>query len=68
VGGFGGVLFRAGIFAELYPRLEKTVLKRGEFGDATLPEILGNELLAGDHSSSFDPPGSAILDRCAGSL
>jgi uncharacterized membrane protein YedE/YeeE len=41
VGGFGGGLLGAGIFAELYPRLEKKVLKRVEFGDVTLPEILG---------------------------
>jgi hypothetical protein len=41
VGGFCGVLLGAGIFAELYPRLEEKVLKRGEFGDATFPEMLG---------------------------
>lgn len=41
VGGVCGILFGAGLFAELYPRLEEKVLKRGEFGDATFPEILG---------------------------
>jgi hypothetical protein len=41
VGGVGGGLLGAGIFAELYPRLEEKVLRRGEFGDATFPEILG---------------------------
>lgn len=41
VGGVCGILFGAGLFAELYPRLKKTVLNRGEFGDATFPEILG---------------------------
>jgi len=41
VGGVGGGLLGAGIFAELYPRLEEKVLKRGDFGDSTFPEILG---------------------------
>ncbi|MFZ7133115.1 MAG: hypothetical protein ACOWWR_12215, partial [Eubacteriales bacterium] len=41
VGGFCGVLLGAGLFAELYPRLEEKVLRRGEFGDKTIPEILG---------------------------
>jgi len=41
LGGVGGILFGAGLFAEIYPRLEEKVLKRGEFGDATFPEILG---------------------------
>ncbi|HPJ30127.1 MAG TPA: YeeE/YedE thiosulfate transporter family protein [Methanothrix sp.] len=41
LGGFCGVLLGAGIFAELYPRLEEKVLRRGEFGDKTIPEILG---------------------------
>ncbi len=39
--GFGGGLLGAGLFAEIYPRLEETMLRRGEFGDATFPEILG---------------------------
>lgn len=41
VGGFCGVLLGAGIFAAIYPRLEEKVLRRGEFGNATIPEILG---------------------------
>ena len=41
VGGFCGVLLGAGLFAGIYPRLEEKVLRRGEFGDVTLPEILG---------------------------
>ena len=40
-GGFCGVLLGAGIFAAIYPRLEEKVLKRGDFGDKTIPEILG---------------------------
>ena len=41
LGGFCGVLLGAGIFAAIYPRLEEKVLRRGEFGDKTIPEILG---------------------------
>ena len=41
LGGFCGVLLGAGIFAVIYPRLEETMLKKGEFGDKTIPEILG---------------------------
>lgn len=41
LGGAVGILFGAAVFAELYPRLEETVLARGDFGDATIPEILG---------------------------
>jgi hypothetical protein len=41
VGGIGGGLLGSGIFAELYPRLEEKVLRKGDFGDATFPEILG---------------------------
>lgn len=40
-GGVGGILLGAAIFAKLYPRLEETFLSRGDFGDATFPEILG---------------------------
>jgi hypothetical protein len=41
LGGVGGILFGVGIFAGAYPRLQEMVLKRGEFGDVTFPEILG---------------------------
>ena len=41
LGGFCGVLLGAGVFAWAYPRLEEKVLRRGEFGDKTIPEILG---------------------------
>lgn len=40
-GGVLGLLAGAGIFAEFYPRLEKGVLKRGDFGEVTIPEVLG---------------------------
>lgn len=41
LGGVGGILLGAGIFAWRYPSLEERVLRRGEFGDKTIPEILG---------------------------
>jgi hypothetical protein len=41
LGGVVGILFGAGIFAWGYPRLEEKVLRRGDFGDVTIPEILG---------------------------
>lgn len=41
VGGIAGTLLGAGVFAELYPKLEGGILNRGYYGDATLPEILG---------------------------
>ncbi len=39
-GGIVGILIGAGIFAELYPKLERTILKRGHFGELTFPRIL----------------------------
>jgi uncharacterized membrane protein YedE/YeeE len=39
-GGILGMLAGAGIFAAWYPRLEKSVLNKGSFGERTLPEIL----------------------------
>jgi len=41
LGGVSGILLGAGIFAWRYPSLEERVLRRGEFGDKTIPEILG---------------------------
>lgn len=41
VWGIGGMLFGAAIYAEAYPLLKETVLKWGDFGKITLPEILG---------------------------
>lgn len=40
VGGTAGIILGAGIFAALYPRLQKPVLNRGDFGTVTLPELL----------------------------
>lgn len=39
--GICGMLFGGAIYAEAYPFLKETVLKWGDFGKVTLPEILG---------------------------
>jgi uncharacterized protein len=39
-GGVVGILVGAGIYAALYPRLEATVLQKGEFPNKTIPELL----------------------------
>lgn len=39
--GILGMLAGAGIFAEMYPFLKATVLKWGDFGKITIPQILG---------------------------
>lgn len=41
VAGLSGIIIGAGLFAAAYPRLAKTVLNRGEFGEGTIPEALG---------------------------
>jgi hypothetical protein len=41
VGGVVGIIVGAGIFAAIYPRLQSGVLRWGEFGDLTLPRLLG---------------------------
>jgi hypothetical protein len=40
VGGVAGILLGAGIFASLYPRLQKSTLIKGDFGELTLPQLL----------------------------
>ncbi len=40
VGGILGILLGAGLFAELYPKLRGGVLRLGEFGNITLPDVL----------------------------
>ena len=40
LGGIPGVLLGASLFAALYPRLEKIVLKKGDIGTVTVPELL----------------------------
>jgi len=39
VGGFPGILIGSGLFAALYPRLNQGILKKGDFGDLTLPQL-----------------------------
>ncbi len=39
--GILGMLAGAGIFAEMYPFLKATILKWGDFGKITIPQILG---------------------------
>lgn len=39
-GGIVGILIGAGIFADLYPKLERTILNRGHFGESTFPRML----------------------------
>ncbi|MEZ4600911.1 MAG: DUF6691 family protein [Syntrophotaleaceae bacterium] len=36
-----GMLFGAGVFAEFYPGLKRTVMSWGDFGKISLPEMLG---------------------------
>ncbi|MBN2415059.1 YeeE/YedE family protein [bacterium] len=40
VGGLIGIIAGAGLFAALYPRLKGGILKKGDFGTKTLPEVL----------------------------
>ena len=40
-GGLPGMLIGVGLFAEMYPILEKKVLNKGYFGEVTLPQLLG---------------------------
>jgi hypothetical protein len=39
-GGIVGILIGSGVFAALYPQLQKSVLSKGDFGELTLPEVL----------------------------
>ncbi len=39
-GGLVGILIGTGIFAALYPRLKEGILKKGDFGDLTIPKLL----------------------------
>jgi hypothetical protein len=39
-GGVTGILIGTGVFAALYPRLQKPILSKGDFGAITLPELL----------------------------
>jgi uncharacterized protein len=39
VGGLAGIWIGSGLFAALYPRLRSGILKKGDFGDLTLPKL-----------------------------
>ncbi len=39
MGGLAGILIGAGLFASLYPRISQSILKKGDFGDLTLPRL-----------------------------
>ncbi len=39
VGGLAGIVIGSGIFAALYPRLKSGILKKGDFGNITLPQL-----------------------------
>jgi uncharacterized protein len=39
VGGVGGILIGAAVFAALFPRLDRSVLGKGSFGELTLPQL-----------------------------
>jgi hypothetical protein len=40
VGGVAGILIGAGLFAGRYPKFKVGILKKGDFGTVTLPELL----------------------------
>lgn len=39
--GILGMLFGAGLYAETYPMVKKTLLTMGDYGKITIPEVLG---------------------------
>lgn len=39
IAGVPGILIGSGIFAAYYPKLQKTILSKGDFGQVTLPEL-----------------------------
>jgi hypothetical protein len=40
VGGLAGIVLGSGLFAAAYPRLRKGILKLGDFGNLTLPQLV----------------------------
>ncbi len=40
IGGVGGIIIGAGLFAAVYPGLKDRILNKGYFGPVTLPELL----------------------------
>jgi hypothetical protein len=39
-GGMAGILVGAGFFAEVYPKLDRLILRKADFGELTLPQLL----------------------------
>ena len=39
IGGVAGILIGSGLFATLYPKLARGILKKGDFGTITFPEL-----------------------------
>lgn len=39
LGGVVGILIGAGLFAAVYPKIQSSVLNKGQFGEITLPEL-----------------------------
>jgi hypothetical protein len=39
-GGIAGMIIGTGIFSEIYPKLERSILNKGYFGDLTWPQLL----------------------------
>jgi uncharacterized protein len=40
IGGVGGILIGTALFAALFPKLERSVLGKGTFGELTFPQLL----------------------------
>lgn len=40
IGGVVGILIGAGILAAIYPKLQNSIMNKGNFGDITLPKLL----------------------------
>ena len=38
-GGMAGIIVGAGLFAQIYPGLNNSILKKGDFGELTLPQL-----------------------------
>jgi hypothetical protein len=38
-GGMAGILVGAGLFAEAYPKLDRFILKKADFGELTFPQL-----------------------------
>jgi len=39
LGGMAGILVGAGLFAEAYPKLDRTILRKADFGEITFPQL-----------------------------